>query len=88
MVVPSGTPGLSFPRRYTFMGRRGCVVGEEGGYTAESDAATLLDGLGVEDSLHQRLMGGKCRAIAGQRGRESGPSTRSVSPRWLFQAST
>jgi ATPase subunit of ABC transporter with duplicated ATPase domains len=33
------------------------VVGEEGGYTAESDAATLLDGLGVEDSLHERLMG-------------------------------
>ena len=26
--MPSGTPGLSFPRRYTFMGRRGCVVGE------------------------------------------------------------
>src|SRR6476469_4113961 len=24
-------------------------VGEEGGYTAESDAAVLLDGLGVED---------------------------------------
>src|ERR1035438_3561029 len=33
------------------------VVGEEGGYTAESDAAVLLDGLGVEDSLHTRLMG-------------------------------
>jgi ATPase subunit of ABC transporter with duplicated ATPase domains len=33
------------------------VVGEEGGYTAESDAATLLDGLGVEDSLHARRMG-------------------------------
>src|SRR5664279_5393837 len=33
------------------------TVGEEGGYTAESDAATLLDGLGVEDSLHTRLMG-------------------------------
>ncbi|MEP6944207.1 MAG: acyl-CoA dehydrogenase family protein, partial [Betaproteobacteria bacterium] len=28
VVVPSATPGLSFPRRYTFMGRRGCVVGE------------------------------------------------------------
>src|SRR5512140_242238 len=33
------------------------VVGEEGGYTAESDAAVLLDGLGVEDSLHERRMG-------------------------------
>ncbi len=28
ILVPAGTPGLSFPRRYTFMGRRGCVVGE------------------------------------------------------------
>lgn len=28
VVVPADAPGLSFPRRYTFMGRRGCVVGE------------------------------------------------------------
>jgi len=28
VVVPRGTPGLSFPRRYTLMGRRGSVVGE------------------------------------------------------------
>jgi butyryl-CoA dehydrogenase len=28
VVVPGGTAGMSFPRRYTFMGRRGCVVGE------------------------------------------------------------
>ncbi|MFY0312136.1 acyl-CoA dehydrogenase family protein [Leisingera sp. D0M16] len=28
VVVPAGTPGLSFPRNYDFMGRRGCVVGE------------------------------------------------------------
>jgi alkylation response protein AidB-like acyl-CoA dehydrogenase len=28
VVVPADTPGLGFPRRYTFMGRRGCVVGE------------------------------------------------------------
>ncbi|MCU1274641.1 MAG: transporter related [Bryobacterales bacterium] len=33
------------------------IVGEEGGYTAESDAAVLLDGLGVESALHERLMG-------------------------------
>src|SRR6266481_4205752 len=33
------------------------IVGEEGGYTAEADAAVLLDGLGVEDSLHERKMG-------------------------------
>ena len=28
IIVPSGTAGLAFPRRYSFMGRRGCVVGE------------------------------------------------------------
>ena len=28
LVVPKDAAGLSFPRRYTFMGRRGCVVGE------------------------------------------------------------
>src|SRR3984893_17211094 len=33
------------------------IVGEEGGYTAEADAAILLDGLGVEASLHERKMG-------------------------------
>src|SRR5688500_10660333 len=30
--------------------------GEMGGYTAESDAATLLNELGVEQELHDRLM--------------------------------
>ena len=33
------------------------VVGEEGGYTAEADAATLLAGLGVDPMLHERRMG-------------------------------
>jgi ATPase subunit of ABC transporter with duplicated ATPase domains len=33
------------------------LVGEEGGYTAEADAAILLDGLGVDSSLHERQMG-------------------------------
>lgn len=33
------------------------IVGEEGGYTAEADAAVLLDGLGIEVSLHERKMG-------------------------------
>lgn len=28
VVVPAGTPSLSFPRTYGFMGRNGCVVGE------------------------------------------------------------
>ena len=33
------------------------IVGEEGGYTAEADAAILLDGLGVDSTLHERQMG-------------------------------
>ena len=33
------------------------IVGEEGGYTAEADAAVLLDGLGVDAALHERKMG-------------------------------
>jgi ATPase subunit of ABC transporter with duplicated ATPase domains len=33
------------------------IVGEEDGYTAESDAAILLQGLDIPDALHQRKMG-------------------------------
>ncbi|MBZ5660106.1 MAG: ATP-binding cassette domain-containing protein [Acidobacteriia bacterium] len=33
------------------------TVGDEGGYTAEADAAILLDGLDIEASLHERKMG-------------------------------
>ena len=33
------------------------VVGEEDGYTAESDAAILLQGLDIADELHDRKMG-------------------------------
>jgi ATPase subunit of ABC transporter with duplicated ATPase domains len=33
------------------------VVGEEDGYTAESDAAILLQGLDIPDALHERKMG-------------------------------
>src|SRR5437016_3643059 len=33
------------------------VVAEEDGYTAESDAAILLDGLDIPESLHHRKMG-------------------------------
>jgi ATPase components of ABC transporters with duplicated ATPase domains len=47
------------------------IVGEEGGYTAESDAAILLQGLGVEDELHERKMselqgGQKVRVLLAQ----------------------
>jgi len=33
------------------------IVGDEDGYTAESDAAILLQGLDIPDELHQRPMG-------------------------------
>ncbi len=47
------------------------VVGEEDGYSAESDAAVVLDGLGVEEKLHERLMselqgGQKVRVLLAQ----------------------
>jgi ATPase subunit of ABC transporter with duplicated ATPase domains len=47
------------------------VIGEEGGYTAEADAAVLLDGLGVEAALHERKMselqgGQKVRVLLAQ----------------------
>ena len=47
------------------------IVGEEGGYTAEADAAVLLDGLGLEEPLHERKMrelqgGQKVRVLLAQ----------------------
>ena len=33
------------------------VIGDEDGYTAESDAAVLLDGLDIPEPLHERKMG-------------------------------
>jgi ATPase subunit of ABC transporter with duplicated ATPase domains len=33
------------------------IVGEEDGYTAETDAAILLQGLDISDALHERKMG-------------------------------
>jgi ATPase subunit of ABC transporter with duplicated ATPase domains len=47
------------------------IVGEEGGYTAESDAGALLDGLGIESALHERKMnelqgGQKVRVLLAQ----------------------
>src|SRR5580693_2632782 len=33
------------------------VIGDEDGYTAETDAAVLLDGLDIPESLHERKMG-------------------------------
>src|SRR5215213_6641456 len=47
------------------------VVGEEDGYTAESDAAVLLDGLDIPEALHARRMselqgGQKVRVLLAQ----------------------
>jgi ATPase subunit of ABC transporter with duplicated ATPase domains len=47
------------------------IVGEEDGYTAESDAATLLQGLDIPDELHERTMaelqgGQKVRVLLAQ----------------------
>src|SRR5436190_20601727 len=33
------------------------IVGDEGGYTAETDAAILLDGLDIPETMHERKMG-------------------------------
>src|ERR1700690_552067 len=33
------------------------VIGDEDGYTAEADAAILLDGLDITEALHERKMG-------------------------------
>jgi ATPase subunit of ABC transporter with duplicated ATPase domains len=47
------------------------IVGEEGGYTAEADAAILLDGLGIDVAVHERKMrelqgGQKVRVLLAQ----------------------
>ena len=39
------------------LGELECVVAEEDGYTAEPDAAILLDGLGIGNELHEIKMG-------------------------------
>src|SRR5271154_6186081 len=47
------------------------IVGENDGYTAEADAAILLDGLGIDEPLHERQMrelqgGQKVRVLLAQ----------------------
>jgi len=53
------------------LGELEAIVGEEGGYTAESDAGVLLDGLDVPATLHERRMkelqgGQKVRVLLAQ----------------------
>lgn len=43
VVVPKNTKGISFPRNYTFMGRRGCIVGEVEFRDCRVPANHLLD---------------------------------------------
>jgi ATPase subunit of ABC transporter with duplicated ATPase domains len=38
------------------LGELECVIAEEDGYSAESDAAELLSGLGIDEELHERPM--------------------------------
>ena len=47
VVVPAGVRGLSFPRRYTFMGRRGCIVGEVDFHDCRVPADHLLGDVGA-----------------------------------------
>jgi ATPase subunit of ABC transporter with duplicated ATPase domains len=47
------------------------IVGDQGGYTAEADAATLLEGLDIDEALHERKMselqgGQKVRVLLAQ----------------------
>ena len=47
------------------------IVGDQGGYTAEADAATLLQGLDIGETLHERKMselqgGQKVRVLLAQ----------------------
>src|ERR1700675_84213 len=53
------------------LGELEAIVGEEGGYTAEADAAILLDGLGLDASIQERKMrelqgGQKVRVLLAQ----------------------
>ena len=53
------------------MGELEGIVGDEGGYTAEADAATLLQGLDIPEPLHERKMselqsGQKVRVLLAQ----------------------
>ncbi len=54
VAVPKDAAGLSFPRRYTFMGRRGCVVGE----VAFDDVRVPVDHLLGDENAGSRIMVG------------------------------
>ncbi len=71
MAVPAGTPGMSFPRLYDFMGRRGCIVGEVDFENVRVPAENLLgeEGQGFRIMLkafnfERTIMGGSGLGVA------------------------
>jgi alkylation response protein AidB-like acyl-CoA dehydrogenase len=67
VVVPKDAPGISFPRTYDFMGRRGCVVGE----VTFDNVHVPVDNLLGEENTGFRIMLGAFnfeRAILGGSG--------------------
>src|SRR6266550_842360 len=69
LTGPNGAGKSTFMKLLT--GELDGIVGEEDGYTAESDAAILLQGLDIPDSLHDRKMselqgGQKVRVLLAQ----------------------
>lgn len=54
LIVPADTPGLSIPRTYSFMGRRGSVVGE---VTLENVRVPAANRLGDEDAGFRVMLG-------------------------------
>jgi alkylation response protein AidB-like acyl-CoA dehydrogenase len=54
VVVPADAKGLSFPRTYDFMGRRGCVVGE---VTFENVRVPEENLLGAENAGFRIMLG-------------------------------
>lgn len=71
VVVPAATPGIRFPRNYTFMGRRGCIVGEVEFDNCRVPADHILgqpeDGFGIMLSMfnfERAILGGSGLGVA------------------------
>src|SRR5207244_6627842 len=70
-VLDEKDPGLLTDEDGMRLGELEGIVGDEGGYTAETDAAVLLDGLDIPEALHNRKMselqgGQKVRVLLAQ----------------------
>ncbi|MEM5388194.1 acyl-CoA dehydrogenase [Paraburkholderia phymatum] len=71
VAVPKDAPGISFPRNYTFMGRRGCIVGEVKFDDCRVSADHLLgnegDGFGIMRGMfnfERAILGGSGLGVA------------------------